>query len=398
MMNRAQPKSSPTDQHARSIAAAIAKGRPPALTPELDQYFESSPRDIFVAFEGVARHMPPGGHDETLALGYLFLLQQLLERLRYRTDRGYADAARLIADFQADVAARVEAGQIDGHMLAYVGGALHQSKIPASPELAKVSSRQHVNDREGWPVPDDVHAALAGLLEACGDDPFGLVGSLVEFGHAMPAENRGALAAGLALCGASATRGAAVLLLLDPDRVVRRAVAGALATVACSLSPTEVRRLVAMRNWRPENERAEVDGIVRKARAAGVDCAQWEAGSTETILATAIDGAATQGFLLVSPAGRKKRISSILTNGIASSHRGDARRVWHGRSDACRIPVLSRPCLVAPTGAQRGGRGSTAARPAPGCRDARWRRLATRAHGLRRNASPTDCRDPRGDA
>jgi len=323
-MSRAQPKSSPMDRHARSIAAAIAKGRPPALTPDLDLYLESSPREICVAFEGVARHMPPGGNDEALALGYLFLLQQLLERLRYRTDRGYADAARLIADFQADVAARVEAGHLDGQMLTYVAGALHQSKIPASPELAKASARQHVNDREGWPVPDDVHAALAGLLEACGDDPFMLVGSLVEFSHAMPAENRGALAAGLALCGASATRGAAVLLLLDPDQVVRRAVAEALATVASALSPTEVRRLVAMRNWRPEKERAEVDGIVRKARAAGVDCAQWEVGSTETILATAIDGAATQGFLLVSPAGRKKRISSILTKGgVADAWSGE---------------------------------------------------------------------------
>src|SRR4030095_15155824 len=104
-MNRAQPKYSPTDQHARSIAAAIAKGRTPALTPELDQYFESSPRDIFVSFEGVARHMPPGGHDETLALGYLFLLQQLLERLRYRTDRGDADADRMLARFTAGAAA-----------------------------------------------------------------------------------------------------------------------------------------------------------------------------------------------------------------------------------------------------------------------------------------------------
>jgi hypothetical protein len=322
-MSRAQPKSSPTDQHARRIAAAIAKGRPPAFTPDLDLYLESSPREIFVALEGVARHMPPGGKDETLALGYLFLLQQLLEHLRYRTDRGYADAVRLIADFQADVAARVEAGHIDGHMLAYVGGALHQSRIPASPELSKASARQHVNDREGGPLPDDVHAVLAGLLEACGDDPFALVSSLVEFGHAMPAENRGALAAGLALCGAT-TQGAAVLLLLDPDRVVRRAVAGALATVASSLSPREVRRLVAMRNWRPENERAEIDGIVRKARAAGVDCAQWEAGSTETILATAIDGSATQGFLLVSPAGRKKRISSILTKGgVADAWSGE---------------------------------------------------------------------------
>jgi hypothetical protein len=79
-----------------------------------------------------------------------------------------------------------------------------------------------------------------------------------------------------------------------------------------------------MRNWRPENERAEVDGIVRKARAAGVDCAQWEAGSTETILATAIDGAATQGFVLVSPAGRKKRLSSILTKGgVADAWSGE---------------------------------------------------------------------------
>src|SRR6516164_9049699 len=50
-----------------------------------------------------------------------------MERLRYRTDRGYADAARLIADFQADVAARVEAGHLDGQMLTYVAGAaLHQ--------------------------------------------------------------------------------------------------------------------------------------------------------------------------------------------------------------------------------------------------------------------------------
>jgi site-specific recombinase XerD len=60
-MNRAEPKSSPTDQHARSIAAAIAKGRPPALTPELDQYFESSPRDP------IHPHMLPHGCGYALA-------------------------------------------------------------------------------------------------------------------------------------------------------------------------------------------------------------------------------------------------------------------------------------------------------------------------------------------
>src|SRR5215831_3937846 len=101
---------------------------------------------------------------------------------------------------------------------------------------------------------------------------------------------------------------------------------------------------------------------------------------------------------LVDPDQGRRRRCLEWRAGITSSHRGRTRRLRHGRSDACRIPVLSRPCLVAPTGAQRGTRGSSAARPSPGCRDARRRRLATRAHGPRRNASPTDYRDPRGDA
>lgn len=167
-----------------------------------------------------------------------------------------------------------------------------------------------------------VHAALAGILEACDGDPFLAVGSLIESGHAIPAETRSAL--GLALAGIPEARGAAVLFLLDPNSTVRRAVAGALAQVAASLTPTEVRRLVAMRNWRPENERAEVDAVIRKARAAGIDCAPWETGSIEAIVATAVDGSTAQGFLLISPAGRKKRISSVLTKGgIADAWSGE---------------------------------------------------------------------------
>ncbi|MPZ36581.1 MAG: hypothetical protein GEU95_00715 [Rhizobiales bacterium] len=314
-MTRAQPKSSLTDDYARRIARAIAKGRPPPFSDDLDQYCESSPHEIFAAFRGAARHMPPAGKEEALAIGYLFLLQRLLEHLRYRTDRGYADAAKLIADFQADVVAQVEAGQVDGRMLAFVGGALHQSKIPASPEFVAASAERPIDQNEGVPLPTDVHAALHGILEACGGDPFMTVGSLIESSHAMPAETRGALAGALAFAEIPEARSAAVLFLLDPDSAVRRAVAGTLGQVAASLAPTDVRRLIAMRNWRPEDERAEVDAVIRKARAAGIDCAQWEAGSIESVVATAIDGTTVQGFLLVSPAGRKKRISSLLTKG-----------------------------------------------------------------------------------
>src|SRR5258708_26498951 len=91
-MSRTQPKSSPTDEHARRIAQAIAKGRPPPFDAAFDRYCESSPREIFAAFTGAARHMPPAAKHEPLAIGYLFLAQPLLEHLRYRPDRGYAAA------------------------------------------------------------------------------------------------------------------------------------------------------------------------------------------------------------------------------------------------------------------------------------------------------------------
>jgi hypothetical protein len=322
-MSRPQPKLAPTDEYARRFARAIAKGRPPPFSEDLDHYCENSSREIFAAFAGAARHMPPVGRDKALALGYLFLLQRLLEFLRYRTDSGYAEAAKLIAYFQAEVVARVETGEVDATMLAFAGGALHQAKIPASPEFAAATAKQPFSENDDEPFPADIRAALGGVLDDCGGDPFLAAGALLETGHALPAETRGAMAAALAESGASELMSLAILFLLDADSTARRAVAQALARVAASLSPIDVRRLIAMRNWRPENERGEVDAVIRAARAAGIDCAQWEAGSVETILASAVDGVAAQGFLILSPAGRKRRVSSVLIkNGIVDAWSG----------------------------------------------------------------------------
>jgi hypothetical protein len=138
---------------------------------------------------------------------------------------------------------------------------------------------------------------------------------LAERTHAMPPEARAALAGALGLANIAKARSVAVLFLLDPDSGVRGAVARALAEAPAGLTSADLRRLIAIRNWRPESERADIDAVVRGARGAGIDCARWEGGPPEQIRATCIDGAASQSFVLVSPAGRKKRLSSILTKG-----------------------------------------------------------------------------------
>jgi hypothetical protein len=317
-MSRAQQKSSPTDRYAKRAALAITKGRPPRFDADAERYCESSPREIFAALAGMVRHLPPAGNDKALGLGYVFVLERLLEHLRNRADRGYADAAKLIAEFQAEITARAEAGEFDGAMLAVLSGALHQAKIPASPQLTAATTQRALGEDEREPVTADVQASLTRILQSCGGDPFAAANVLIQTGHARPTEHRGILVGALARAGRADARAAAVLFLLDPDSSIRREVTQALTEVASSLTATDVRRLIAMRNWRPETERAEVDAILHKARAAGVECARWEAGRVETAFASAVDGSGGQALMLISPKGRKKVMCSILTkDGVA---------------------------------------------------------------------------------
>ena len=318
-----RPKISETHRHARSCARAIAKGQPVRISHDLERYFHESSREIFAAFDGVADNMPPSGKDDALAFGYLFVLQGLLQELRFRMDRGYADAIALVADFQAAAAQRARDSQLDSRVLVFTAGALQQAGIDASPELVAASTE--IADIEvGMPSLADLTAAIAEMVKACRDDPFELATASATAGHAMPPEVRGAMVATLATSELAVARSAAVLFLLDPRPDVRHAVAEALYPVSGALSPTDVRRLIAMRNWRSEQERTALDAIVRGARAAGVDCAQWVTVDLEAILASSIDGSASQGLLMVSPVGRQGRISSILAkNGVADAFSGE---------------------------------------------------------------------------
>jgi hypothetical protein len=56
----------------------------------------------------------------------------------------------------------------------------------------------------------------------------------------------------------------------DGSSAVCTGTAEALAEVAQSLSPVDLRRLIAVRNWRPESERGDLDAIIQTASAAGV--------------------------------------------------------------------------------------------------------------------------------
>src|ERR1700753_2410377 len=117
-MRKTRSKTTEIERHAQTGARAIVKDGQPEMTSDLERYLDTSSHEIFDALDGLARHMTSADENENLeteavAFGHLFLWQGMLQRLRYRADRGYTEPAALLSQFQAEVAARFEADEID---------------------------------------------------------------------------------------------------------------------------------------------------------------------------------------------------------------------------------------------------------------------------------------------
>lgn len=158
----------------------------------------------------------------------------------------------------------------------------------------------------------DLMATLEEIASQCQGDP------LCSRGHAggkRPPHARGSSrhdGGGAAAFPNAQVREAAIFLLLDAEPAVRKAAIKELQAHVSGLTPDSLRRLIAMRNWLPEAERSGADALIRAARADGIACAPWQEAGTDGIMASAIDGSGARGFLIVTRAGRKKRLSSVL--------------------------------------------------------------------------------------
>ena len=147
------------------------------------------PDDVFVALDGFVEQVASSGADDVIALGYLYLIQGQLERVRFRSERGYEDATRLIEEFQRAVADLAVTGRIDAQALSMVTSVLHMAGIEASAEL-HAGVTQFAENVLPLAVPPDFTDAMADMVAECEGDPFQLAGALAEAGHAIPAEAR----------------------------------------------------------------------------------------------------------------------------------------------------------------------------------------------------------------
>ena len=123
----------------------------------------------------------------------------------------------------------------------------------------------------------DMFGFVADLVKQADDDPFVLHSLLAESSEGMPGEYRAVMATALLFSGEATAVEASVGWLLDPAPSVRQALASALQDAARkgNVTPTMLRRMIAMRNWLP-GDRAALDTAIATARRKGVPPAQWD--------------------------------------------------------------------------------------------------------------------------
>jgi hypothetical protein len=268
----------PIDRYAKRIARDLTRGRAPSLTDEIAAYLGSGPEAIFDNLKGLLDRIA-NNSDEALTGAHLALLSMQLEFLSYRIDLGHREAIDLQTAFEERVAALVRESESPGLVLGLVGAAIHQAKLAAGPVLRALQQETLDDEAKDLDAELDIQSALSEVAEGCGGDVFAIIESLLS---------------------------------LDPDEGVRRAVAAMLAANAGPLTPTALRRLIAIRNWIPAKEQLAIDEAIRVARSSGVACASWRQATATDIRASGIDGSGAAGFAMVSPAGGKHRFSSIV--------------------------------------------------------------------------------------
>jgi hypothetical protein len=166
---------------------------------------------------------------------------------------------------------------------------------------------------------DDLFGFVADLVKQADGDPFELYAVLAESSEGVPDEYRAVMATTFLFSSEAAALEASIGWLLDPAVSVRKALANALGDAARKgmITPTMLRRMIAMRNWLPEDSRATLDAAIATARRKGVSPAQWDDVEVRQFACTGVDGSGAIGVLAHCRSKRKNVLGSlVLKHGI----------------------------------------------------------------------------------
>jgi hypothetical protein len=263
--------------------------------------------------------------NKSLADSFAFLFGQSLGTLRFDIESGYRTASELAESIRKRLVNEIKTEASDPSTLLSLVQCFGAAKLDLGEELRGVAPHLleqggEANADDSRPIElDDLFGFVADLVKQADGDPFELHSVLVESSEGVPDEYRGVMATTFLLSSEAAAVEASIGWLLDPAVSVRKALANALGDAARkgTITPTMLRRMIAMRNWLPEDSRATLDAAIATARRKGVSPAQWNDVEVRQLACTGVDGSGAIGVLAHCRSKRKNVLGSlVLKHGI----------------------------------------------------------------------------------
>ncbi|WP_146002654.1 hypothetical protein [Telmatospirillum siberiense] len=302
-------------QLAKLLADDLSEGHVGGELRNIGEALASAPGSILDLLDLMAKEARKKRPNQALLDAFAFMLGQSLEVLRYGVESNATEAVEAVSAARAHVRSLALEGKLDTDILLLMLRQFTGAKLELGDDLQEVMAG--LLDQEqvsALPGAVEIGEVLADMARACGGDVFALYAELAEQTSALPESHRAGIVAALLAAPDPSLREAAIGWLLDPGAAARRDTAGLLqqAAAAGHVSATMLRRMIAIRNWLPDDERPAVDAVIRACRQNGVDCAPSAAALVRDVLATAIDGSGAQSLFLMVKDGRRQAVAALL--------------------------------------------------------------------------------------
>ena len=300
----------------RTVAKEMKSGRVSAALPRALEPLEEYPEHVFDLVALLAKEGLKTRPREELISAYGFILGRSLELLRYAVERDDAGIVDLVDRLRGSLLEAVHRDRISPAILMLILHQFASAKLDAGDALREQLSQLMDQDDEAHAAVarGEGHDHFAHVAADMENDPFAIHAYLDESMDALPQEIRAGLVMATFGENVPAVREAALGFLFSKSEDAR----GKLIELLTLASPhglvsgTMLRRMIAIRNWLPEAERAALDRAIRSARATGVACAPASKANVVGVLASGVDGSGAITALVIVQDDRRHALAGLL--------------------------------------------------------------------------------------
>jgi hypothetical protein len=242
----------------------------------------------------------------------LILMEEALTQMRYSAERGRKWAIDAVESIQRKIAQKAFQLEVDARLQTDLVEILQRSKLQLNPEIKAWQEKVSKHYARFAALKDlsDFDRIFDSLVDGSPDNPVELYEEIMANLNLLPGEKQLAAIMLMVMAKNPAIREIASFMLLHPDPKIRIHVPSLFddQIAPIMIDPVALRRMIGLRNWLPEEERPELDRIIKTARLGRVACAPMPHVDAVEVHASVFDGS---GMQVVWAVGRSKRLYHI---------------------------------------------------------------------------------------